>query len=177
MSGKIVRGPFAKFVNSPYCSESELCGGAMTVSFSKYLPWQAMHFLQRSTHFSKTCCRPFAASFRRSLGDPFSRFEKPRNRMGRDLDCMVDVIMEFHRSTFSKPNAEFNSDLVPCDFWAFPTIKRELPGKKFPSDQRSASRFREVGGALQEVHRFPREVLRKRDCHRTSTKFRLGVMR
>jgi hypothetical protein len=24
-----------------------------------------MHFLQRSTHFSKTCCRPFAASFRR----------------------------------------------------------------------------------------------------------------
>jgi hypothetical protein len=53
-----VRGPFAKFVDSPYYSESELCGGAVTVSFSKYLPWQAMHFLQRSTHFSKTCCRP-----------------------------------------------------------------------------------------------------------------------
>jgi hypothetical protein len=40
-------------------------GGAVTVSFSKYLPRQAMHFLQRSTHFSKTCCTPFAASFRR----------------------------------------------------------------------------------------------------------------
>jgi hypothetical protein len=37
----------------------------MTVSFSKYLPWQEMPFLQRSTHFSKTCCRPFVASFRR----------------------------------------------------------------------------------------------------------------
>jgi hypothetical protein len=37
----------------------------VTVSFSKYLPWQAVHFLQRSTHFSKTCCRPFAASFGR----------------------------------------------------------------------------------------------------------------
>jgi hypothetical protein len=24
-----------------------------------------MHFLQRFTHFSKTCCKPFAASFRR----------------------------------------------------------------------------------------------------------------
>jgi hypothetical protein len=24
-----------------------------------------MHFLQRSTHFPKKCCRPFAASFRR----------------------------------------------------------------------------------------------------------------
>jgi hypothetical protein len=45
-----IRVPFAKFVDSPYYSESELCGGAVTVSFSKYLPWQAMHFLQRSTH-------------------------------------------------------------------------------------------------------------------------------
>jgi hypothetical protein len=27
------------------------------------------------------------------------------------------------------------------------------------------------------VHRLPREVLRKRDRHRTSTKFRLGVIR
>jgi hypothetical protein len=53
-----VRGPFAKFANSPYYSESELCGGAVTVSFSGCLPWQVMHFLQCSTDFSKTCCRP-----------------------------------------------------------------------------------------------------------------------
>jgi hypothetical protein len=62
-----IRGPFEEFVDSPYYSESELCGGAVTVSFLKYLPWQAMHFLQLSTHFSKTCCRPFAASFRRTV--------------------------------------------------------------------------------------------------------------
>jgi hypothetical protein len=48
------RGTFEKLVDSPYYSESELCGGEVTVSFSKYFPWQAMHFLQRSTHFSKT---------------------------------------------------------------------------------------------------------------------------
>jgi hypothetical protein len=60
-----VTRPFEKFVDSPYYSESEICGGAVTVSFPKYLPWQAIHFLQLSTHFSKTCCRPFAASFRR----------------------------------------------------------------------------------------------------------------
>jgi hypothetical protein len=60
-----IREPVEKFVDSPDYSESELCGGAVTVSFSKYLPWQAMHFLQRSTHFSKTGGRPFAASFRR----------------------------------------------------------------------------------------------------------------
>jgi hypothetical protein len=39
-----IRGPFEKFMDSPYYSESELCGDAVTVSFSKYLPWQAMHF-------------------------------------------------------------------------------------------------------------------------------------
>jgi hypothetical protein len=57
-----VRGPFEKFVDSHYYSESELCGGAVPVSFSKYLLFQAMHFLQRSTHFSKTCCRPLITS-------------------------------------------------------------------------------------------------------------------
>jgi hypothetical protein len=71
-----------------------------------------------------------------------------RNRKGRDLDCMADVLMEIHRSNFSDLNTQFNSDLAPCDFWAFPTMKRELRGKKFRSDQRSAARFREVGGAL-----------------------------
>jgi hypothetical protein len=28
----------------------------------------------------------------------------------------------------------------------------------------------------KKVHRLPREVLRKRDCHHTSTKFRLGLI-
>jgi hypothetical protein len=37
-----VRGPFAKFVDSPYYSESELCGGAVTVFF-------------RSSSLSKRC--------------------------------------------------------------------------------------------------------------------------
>jgi hypothetical protein len=57
-----VRGLFAKFIDSPYYSELELFGGAVTVSSSKYLPWQAMHFLQRSAHFLITCCRPLIAS-------------------------------------------------------------------------------------------------------------------
>jgi hypothetical protein len=50
-----IQGPFEKFVDSPYYFKSELCGGTVTVSFWKYFPWQAMHFLQRSTHCSKTC--------------------------------------------------------------------------------------------------------------------------
>jgi hypothetical protein len=40
-------------VDSPYYFKSELRGGVVTVFFSKYLSWQAMHFLQHSTHFSE----------------------------------------------------------------------------------------------------------------------------
>jgi hypothetical protein len=96
-----------------------------------------VNVLQTVDHFETSC-----------LGAPFSWSEKLKNHMGRDLDCMADVLMGFHRSTFSTPNAEFNSNLVPCDFWAFPNMKRKLRGKKFRSDQLSAARFREVGGAL-----------------------------
>jgi hypothetical protein len=42
---------YEKFVDSPYYSELELCGGVVMVSFFNYVPWQVMHFLQCSTHF------------------------------------------------------------------------------------------------------------------------------
>jgi hypothetical protein len=63
-----LQGPFEKFVDSPYYSESELRRCAVTTSFSKYFPWQVMHSLQRSTHFSKTCCRPFAPKLQEDSG-------------------------------------------------------------------------------------------------------------
>jgi hypothetical protein len=47
----------------------------------------------------------------------------------------------FHQCTFSKLDTEFNSDLTPCNFWAFPTMKRELQSKKYPGDQLSAACF------------------------------------
>jgi hypothetical protein len=40
-----LRGPFEKFVDSPYYSESELCGGVVTVFF----------FFFRSTSLVKRC--------------------------------------------------------------------------------------------------------------------------
>jgi hypothetical protein len=49
--------------------------------------------LQTVDHFDISC-----------LGAPFLWLEKPRNHMGRDLDCMADVLMGFHRSTFFKLN-------------------------------------------------------------------------
>jgi hypothetical protein len=77
-----IPGPFAKFVDLHYYSESELCGGTMTVSFSKYLPWQAMCFLQRSTHFSKTCCRPLITSKFLASELPFHGWKSPEIAWG-----------------------------------------------------------------------------------------------
>jgi hypothetical protein len=77
-----VRVLFAKFLDSPYCSESELCAGAVTVSFSGYPPWQALHFLQRSTHFSKTCCRPLITSKFLASEIPFLCCKRPEIAWG-----------------------------------------------------------------------------------------------
>jgi hypothetical protein len=77
-----IRGPFENFVDSPDYSDSELCGGAVTVSFSKYVPWQAMHSLQRSTHFSKTCCRPLITSKFLTSELPFHGWKSPEIAWG-----------------------------------------------------------------------------------------------
>jgi hypothetical protein len=71
---------FAK--DSPYYSELELWGGVVTVSFSKYLPWQVMNFLQCSTHFSKMCCRPLIASKFLALMLPFHGWKSPEIAWG-----------------------------------------------------------------------------------------------
>jgi hypothetical protein len=80
-------GPFEKFVDSPYFSESELCGGAVTVSFSKYLPPLTNDALLTTLHPLLEIVLQTVDHFEISyLGAPFSRLEKPRNRMGRDLN-------------------------------------------------------------------------------------------
>jgi hypothetical protein len=95
---------------------------------------------QCSTHFSKTCSIPLITSKFLAPELPFHGWKSPELHGG----CSNGV-PPVH---FSKPNTRFNSDLAPCDFWAFQIMKSELWGKKFPSYQRSAARFREVGGAL-----------------------------
>jgi hypothetical protein len=143
-----LRGPFEKFVDSTCYSVSELCGGAVRVSFSKYLPWQPMHFLQRSTHFSKTCCIPLITSKSFALELPFDGWKSPEIAWGRDLDCITysNGVPPIHFFPARTQNSIQISP--PCDFWAFATMKRQLRGKKFLCGQRSAARLRKVGGAL-----------------------------
>jgi hypothetical protein len=140
-------GLFAKFIDSPYYSESELCGGVVMVSFSKYLPWQAMHFLQCSIQLLLNVLQ-IVDSFEIFLGAPFSWLEKLTNHMGRDLNWILCSAWKTWISGTPLEHLPYSLDLFPCDFWVFPTMKRELQGKKFQSDQRSAARLQEVDGAL-----------------------------
>jgi hypothetical protein len=78
-----IRVPFAKFVDSSYYSEFEVRGGAVTVSFSKYIPWQAINFLQRSIHISKTCCRPLITSKFLISELPFHGWKSPEITWGK----------------------------------------------------------------------------------------------
>jgi hypothetical protein len=83
-------------VDSPYYFDSELRGGAVMGLFFEVPPLASdallttLHpllenVLQTGDNFEISC-----------PGAPFSWLEKPRNRMQRDLDCMADVLMEFH---------------------------------------------------------------------------------
>jgi hypothetical protein len=101
--------------------------------------FQPLHenVLQTVEHFGISC-----------LGPPFSWLEKPRNHMGRDLNRILCSTWKKRISGTPLEHPPYSPDLAPSDFWAFPTMKRELRGKKFRSGQRSAARFPEVGGVL-----------------------------
>jgi hypothetical protein len=117
----IIRWPFAKFVDSPYHSESELCGGAVTVSFSKYLPWQAMHFLQRFTHFSETCCRPMITS--KCLASEFP-FHEARSGLYDGCSNGVPPIHFFQ----AEHRIQFRSR--PMRFLGFSNHEKRAPGQE-----------------------------------------------
>jgi hypothetical protein len=171
-----VQGPFENFVDSPYYSESELYGGAVTVTFSKYLPWQAIHFLQTSTHFSETCCRPLITSKFLALELPFRAWKSPEIAWGE----IWTVWRKFQWSSTDPlfPSRTQNSIHISSRtiIWLFQPWKGSSEAGNF-----------EVINGLQHV--FEKCVKRCKKCiacqgrcfekdrHRTSTKFRLCVIR
>jgi hypothetical protein len=82
------------------------------------------------------------------LGASFSWLKKPRNRMGRDLNWILRLTWKKWISGTTLEHPLYSPNLALCDFWVVRIMKRKLWGKKFRSDERSAARFREVGGAL-----------------------------
>jgi hypothetical protein len=119
--------------------------------------------LQTVDHFEIYC-----------LGAPFSWLEKPRNRTGQDLACMADVLMGMMAVPIRSS--------APCDFWALPTnhIKRSKPPVPLSSRslwQTVCSTFSRSGWSVVRSALLAKGNTSKRDRHRTSTKFRLGVIR
>jgi hypothetical protein len=57
---------------------------------------------------------------------------------------------------------EFNSDLAPCDFWAFPTMKRELWGKKFQCSMVCSTFSRSGWSTVRRALLVKEGTLRKR---------------
>jgi hypothetical protein len=106
--------PFEEYVGSTYYSESALCGCVVTISFLKYLPWQVMHFLQWSTHFSKTMLQTID-HLEICLGPPFSWLEKPINYMEQDMDSVVYVLMAVPVIHFFQ--AEHRIQFRSCSMW------------------------------------------------------------
>jgi hypothetical protein len=113
-----LRGLFAEFMDSPYYSKLELCRGAVIISFSEHLPWQTVHFLQCSTHFSMLQIVDHFKIF--CLGAPFSWLEKPRNCTGRDLNWILCLAWKKWISETPLEHLPYSPDLAPCDFLAFP---------------------------------------------------------
>jgi hypothetical protein len=93
--------------------------------------------LQTVDHFEISC-----------LGASFSWLEKPRNSMDWDLNWILCLAWKNWLSGTPLEHLPYSPDLTPCDSWAFPTMKKEVQGKKFQSDQQSAAHFWEAGRAL-----------------------------
>jgi hypothetical protein len=85
----VIPGLFEKFVDSPYYSESELCGGVVTVSFSKYNPLASDALLATLHPLLENVLQTVDHFEISSLGAPFTRLEKPRDRKGRDLNWIL----------------------------------------------------------------------------------------
>jgi hypothetical protein len=126
-----------------------------------------MHFLQRSTHFSKTCCRPLVTSKFLASELPF---HGARSGLYGGCSNGVPPIHFFQ----AEHRIQFRSRSMRC--LGFSNLEKGAPRQEISKWSTVCSMFLRSGWSVVEEHSFPMEVLRKRDRHRTSTKFRFGVI-
>jgi hypothetical protein len=68
------------------------------------------------------------------LGAPFSWWKSPEIAWGRDLNSILCSAWKKWIGGTPLEHPPYSPHLAPCDFWAFPSMKRELRGKKFQID-------------------------------------------
>jgi hypothetical protein len=82
------------------------------------------------------------------LGAPFSLLEKPRNCTGRELNCMADVLMGFHRSTFSQLEHRIEFRSRPMRFLGFSNHEKAAPRQKISKRSTVCSTFSRSGWSV-----------------------------
>jgi hypothetical protein len=135
-----------------------------------------MHFLQRSTYFPKTCCRPFAAGFRRIVEQavltselPFRGWESPEiawARFGLDGGCSSGILPISVSASIA--NFQWRNADAPL---------RLLRHPKKGSFKTTVTPFSRSGWSVIGSASLAKGGTWKRDRHRTSTMFRLGLIR
>jgi hypothetical protein len=141
-----VRGPFEKFVDSPYF-ESDF----------EDVRWRSLF---RSTSLGMRCTSYNApptsrkrAADRRSLPNFLPRsflFMVGKAQKSRGARSEFNSMFGLENWIGGTPleHPPYSPDLAPMRFLDFSNHEKELRGKKFRSNQWSVARFREVGGAL-----------------------------
>jgi hypothetical protein len=82
------------------------------------------------------------------LGAPFSWLEKPRNRMGQDLDCMADVLMGFSPIHFSQAQQRIQFRSRPMRFLGFSNHEKGAPRQEISKRSTVCSTFSRSGWSV-----------------------------
>jgi hypothetical protein len=150
------------------------------------------HLITPSRNFVEVRWRSLFRST--SLGKRYTSYNAPPTSRKRAADCWCFMVGKAQKSheTRSELNSVFGLEKVdqwnpirtsatqsrsrPVRFLSFSNHENGSPRQEISKCSTVCSTFSRSGWSVVKVHRLPREVLRKRDRHRTSTKFRFEVI-
>jgi hypothetical protein len=128
-----------------------------------------MHFLQRSTYFSKTCCRPLITSKFLTSELPFHDWKSPEIAWS---EIWIEFCVRYGKVDRWNPirTSAIQSRSFPMRFLGFSNHEEGAPRQEISKWSTVCSTFSGSGWSVVRS-----ALLAKGVRHRTSTKFRLGV--
>jgi hypothetical protein len=135
--------------------------------------WQVMHFVQHSTHLSKTCCRSLITSKFLFLELPFHVWKSPEISWG-EIWTVSDGVPPIH---FFQAGHRIQFRSHPMLFLGFYNHEKGAPRQEVSKWPMVCSMFSRRGWSVVRSASCGKEGTRKRDHHHTSTEFWLGVIK
>jgi hypothetical protein len=126
---------------------------------------------------SKTCCRPLITLKLLALELPFHVWKKAQKSRGAGSE--LNSVFGLEKVDRWNPirTSAIPARSRPIRFLGFPRNENGTPRQEISKWSTVCSTFSRSGWNVVKLHILPREILRKRDRHRTSKKFRLGLIR